>query len=100
MSEPGGRAQRDCSLARGSGDVNQFASPYRNQFDASLAASTSSEGPASRDRSKPSFSRTVRLFALTLEDQSQVYREQHKMHCALHHVGSPARERDDAYDQG
>jgi hypothetical protein len=36
----------------------------------------------------------------TLEDQSQIHQEQHEMHRALHHVGSPARERDDAYDEG
>jgi hypothetical protein len=37
-----------------------------------------------------------RPFALTLEDQTQIYSEQHKMYRALHHIGSPARERDDA----
>jgi hypothetical protein len=47
-----------------------------------------------------SLMRNLVLFALTLEDQSQVHREQHKMHRALHHIGSPTRERDDAYGQG
>src|SRR5690349_19738170 len=36
----------------------------------------------------------------TLEDQRQIHREQHEMHSALHHVGSPARERDDTHDEG